>query len=105
MAESSCLSELLPMPPSHTPQLQPSYPLPKQWLKATLDAHAGKGHCTPHATALKEIQSGVKRSCWIWYVLPALVGLRKTSRPHWSLPDFNTARGYLHHPESRAGGK
>ncbi|CAL1128247.1 unnamed protein product [Cladocopium goreaui] len=42
-----------------------------------------------------EIRAGRKSSHWIWYVWPSLVGVRKTSRPQYSLRDLKDVESFL----------
>lgn len=39
--------------------------------------------------ALREIQNGAKRSCWMWYIWPSLQTVRKHSRPNMLLRTFH----------------
>lgn len=49
--------------------------------------------------ALKEIQSGRKRSHWIWYIFPQLKGLgHSANSEYYGLADLDEARAYLHQP-------
>ena len=50
-------------------------------------------------TALKEIREGRKKSHWIWYIFPQLVGLgRSRMAQHYGIEDIEEARQYLAHP-------
>ena len=50
-------------------------------------------------TALKEIREGRKKSHWIWYIFPQLVGLgRSRMAQHYGLEDIEEAKQYLAHP-------
>lgn len=50
-------------------------------------------------TALSEIRAGRKRSHWIWYIFPQLVGLgRSRMAQHYGIEDVEEARQYLAHP-------
>ena len=52
-----------------------------------------------HAKAMAELRAGRKRTHWIWYVFPILVGLRESSTAlRFALPDDEAAREYLRHP-------
>ncbi len=55
----------------------------------------GNGVEPSHADALAEVVAGRKRGHWIWYVWPALRGVRTTRRPDLELPDFAAARAYV----------
>ncbi len=52
-----------------------------------------------YETALTEIQSGRKRSHWMWFIFPQFVGLGNspTSR-HYAIRSRGEARAYLAHP-------
>jgi uncharacterized protein (DUF1810 family) len=48
------------------------------------------------ATALAEIESGRKRSHWIWYIFPQLAGLGQSSASiHYGLQGADEAAAYL----------
>ena len=50
-------------------------------------------------TALKEIREGRKKSHWIWYIFPQLVGLgRSRMAQHYGIEDIEEAKQYLAHP-------
>jgi uncharacterized protein (DUF1810 family) len=53
-----------------------------------------------YQTALNEIQSGRKRSHWMWYIFPQVAGLgmTETSR-YYGIKDVKEATAYLMHPE------
>lgn len=71
----------------------------KKVLAAILKAQEDPRH--GYARALREIQTGQKVSCWIWWIWPALAPVRITSRPQYGLPDFAAALEYLQHPVLR----
>jgi uncharacterized protein (DUF1810 family) len=50
-----------------------------------------------YAQALSEIRAGRKTSHWIWYIIPTLNGVRRTSKPHFHLPSIKAAQRYLLH--------
>jgi len=52
-----------------------------------------------YAVALTEIQSGRKRSHWMWYIFPQIAGLgnSETSK-FYALKDKSEAEAYLDHP-------
>lgn len=52
-----------------------------------------------YAVALAEIQSGRKRSHWMWYIFPQIAGLghSETSK-FYALKDKSEAEAYLDHP-------
>ena len=50
-------------------------------------------------SALQEIRSGGKRSHWIWYILPQLVGLGQSGMSRtYAIADRAEAEAYLHDP-------
>jgi uncharacterized protein (DUF1810 family) len=50
-------------------------------------------------TALAELQAGQKRTHWMWFILPQLRGLgRSTMAEHYGIADVAEARAYLAHP-------
>ena len=52
-----------------------------------------------YATARSEIRDGEKRSHWIWYVFPQIVGLGFSGVSHtYAIADLDEARAYLAHP-------
>ena len=52
-----------------------------------------------HDTALAELAAGRKRTHWMWFVLPQLAGLgRSSTAQHYALADLDEARAYLAHP-------
>jgi uncharacterized protein (DUF1810 family) len=49
--------------------------------------------------ALSEIKSGRKRSHWMWYIFPQLVGLGQSPMSHrYGISGLDEARAYLNHP-------
>ena len=49
--------------------------------------------------ALSEIESGQKRSHWIWYIFPQIDGLAFSSTSnHYSIKSVGEAKAYLDHP-------
>jgi uncharacterized protein (DUF1810 family) len=52
-----------------------------------------------YVTALAEIQSGRKRSHWMWYIFPQIAGLgySETSK-FYAIKDQQEAEAYLNHP-------
>ena len=62
-------------------------------LRAQDDAQAG------YRTALREIETGHKESCWIWWIWPTLAGVRTTSRPEFYVPDAEAALAWMRHPK------
>jgi len=52
-----------------------------------------------YATALAEIRGGRKRSHWMWYVFPQVVGLGySATSQHYAIRSAAEARAYLAHP-------
>lgn len=52
-----------------------------------------------YAAALAELRAGRKTTHWIWYVLPQLRGLGRSSRAtFYGIADAHEARAYLAHP-------
>lgn len=55
------------------------------------------------AAALREIQSGRKRSHWIWYIFPQVAGLGMSSTSqYYAISGLDEARAYLREPTLRA---
>lgn len=49
--------------------------------------------------ALKEIKSGRKCSCWMWYVFPQLAGLgRSSTAKYYGIADLQEAQDYINDP-------
>src|SRR5690606_9372512 len=63
-------------------------------LKRFLDAQE-----KDYAVALSEIKNGRKKSHWIWYIFPQIIGLgfSETSR-YYAIKDLEEAETYLKHP-------
>lgn len=58
-----------------------------------------EAHRRDFATALTEIQSGRKRSHWMWYIFPQLRGLgRSDTAQYFGIPDLDAAKTFLAHP-------
>ncbi len=54
-------------------------------------------------TALREIQSGYKRSHWMWYIFPQIQGLGFSSTAqYYAIRDLQEAKDYLAEPTLRA---
>ena len=52
-----------------------------------------------YARALHEIQTGRKRSHWMWYIFPQLCGLGFSSTAqYYGIGDLAEARAYMAHP-------
>ena len=53
-------------------------------------------HNEKYDIALKEIKEGEKKTCWIWYILPIMKGLRKSENSlYYGIKDFEEATQYL----------
>ena len=55
--------------------------------------------CDTYQTALNEVKSGKKRTHWIWYIFPQMVGLgySEMSR-YYGIRGREEASAYMHHP-------
>ena len=52
-----------------------------------------------YAEALREIQSGRKRSHWIWYIFPQMDGLGfSPTAQYYGIRDLEQAKDYMAHP-------
>jgi len=52
-----------------------------------------------YETALDELQSGHKRSHWIWFIFPQIAGLgRSPTAQHYAIRSLDEAQAYLAHP-------
>ena len=52
-----------------------------------------------YAQALAELRAGRKQSHWMWFVLPQVAGLgRSSTAQHYALDGLDEARAYLAHP-------
>lgn len=61
-----------------------------------------KGQARNYDAALREIQSGCKRSHWMWYVFPQIQGLGYSSTAqYYAIRDLGEAKAYLQHPVLR----
>ena len=61
-----------------------------------------KGQARNYDAALREIQSGCKRSHWMWYVFPQIQGLGYSSTAqYYAIHDLGEAKAYLQHPVLR----
>ena len=50
-------------------------------------------------TALAEIKSGHKRSCWMWYIFPQLQGLGMSSTAqYYGIRGIEEAKRFIAHP-------
>lgn len=58
-----------------------------------------EAHRRDFATALAEIESGKKRTHWIWYIFPQLQGLgRSYTAEYFGIPGLDAAKTFLAHP-------
>ena len=47
-------------------------------------------------TALAEIKSGHKRSCWMWYIFPQIQGLGSSGTAmYYAIEDYEEAKAYI----------
>lgn len=52
-----------------------------------------------YTTAYVEVSQGKKRSHWMWYIFPQIVGLGMTATSHkYSIKSIDEAKAYLDHP-------
>lgn len=52
-----------------------------------------------YGTVLSELRSGQKRSHWMWFIFPQVVGLgHSLTSVHYSMKSVAEARAYLEHP-------
>ncbi|MEA5115625.1 MAG: DUF1810 domain-containing protein [Geobacteraceae bacterium] len=50
-------------------------------------------------TVISELKSGQKRSHWMWFIFPQIVGLgHSATSVHYSIKSAGEARAYLDHP-------
>ncbi len=63
-------------------------------LKRFIDAQE-----TDYQVALSEIRNGRKRTHWMWYIFPQILGLgfSETSK-FYAIKDINEAKAFLQHP-------
>lgn len=55
-----------------------------------------EAHKYSYRTALREIQSGRKCSCWMWYIFPQIAGLgRSSTAQYYAIADFQEAVDYV----------
>lgn len=49
-----------------------------------------------YRTALQEIKSGQKRSCWMWFIFPQIEGLGYSEMAqYYAIKDMNEAKAYM----------
>lgn len=66
-------------------------------LETSLDRFV-EAQTLAYPIALAEIRRGAKRSHWMWYVFPQLVGLgRSSTAQHFAIRSADEARAYLDH--------
>ena len=79
--------------------------------EAQISAYEGQGRClnmdeslerfliaqqTYYRTALQEIKSGQKRSCWMWFIFPQIEGLGYSeTAQYYAIKDMNEAKAYM----------
>lgn len=52
-----------------------------------------------YTTAYVEVSQGKKRSHWMWYIFPQIVGLGMTATSHkYSIKSLDEAKAYVAHP-------
>lgn len=52
-----------------------------------------------YVTALAELRAGRKRTHWMWFVFPQMLGLgRSSTSTHYAIRSLEEARRYLAHP-------
>ena len=62
-----------------------------------------KAQARDYAQALAEIRAGRKRSHWIWYIFPQILGLGfSTTSEFYAIRDLGEAKAYLADPVLRA---
>ena len=62
-----------------------------------------KMHEKDYKKALSEIKSGKKKTCWIWYILPIMKGLRDSKNcKFYGIKSFEEATAYLNNDILRA---
>jgi len=67
-------------------------------LETTLDRFLTAQEET-YPCALQEIKDGQKRSHWMWYIFPQILGLGRSSiAQYYAIADRSEAEAYLHHP-------
>lgn len=58
-----------------------------------------KAQTNDYESALRELQSGLKRSHWMWYIFPQIRGLGQSEMAwRYGISDLTEARDYLLHP-------
>ena len=58
-----------------------------------------KAQESDYKTALAEIRSGHKRSCWMWYIFPQIQGLGSSGTAmYYALEDYEEAKEYMENP-------
>lgn len=63
-------------------------------LQKFLDAQDGI-----YETALQELRTGKKKSHWMWFIFPQLLGLgRSATAQFYGIKDLSEAKAYLAHP-------
>ena len=58
-----------------------------------------KAQESDYKTALAEIRSGHKRSCWMWYIFPQIQGLGSSGTArYYAVEDYEEAKEYMENP-------
>ena len=58
-----------------------------------------KAQESDYKTALAEIRSGHKRSCWMWYIFPQIQGLGSSGTArYYAIEDYEEAKEYMENP-------
>lgn len=55
-----------------------------------------KAHEQHYDTALREVRSGQKRTCWMWFMFPQVIGLGFSEESiYYAIEDYEQAEAYL----------
>ena len=58
-----------------------------------------KAQTNDYESALRELQSGLKRSHWMWYIFPQIAGLGHSGTAQkFAITSLDEAKAYLQHP-------
>ena len=62
-----------------------------------------KAQDSDYKTALAEIKSGHKRSCWMWYIFPQIQGLGSSGTAmYYAIEDYEEAKAYIENAVTNA---
>lgn len=62
-----------------------------------------KAQESDYKTALAEIKSGHKRSCWMWYIFPQIQGLGSSGTAmYYAIEDYEEAKAYIENAVTNA---